>query len=719
MKQRLGIAAALLPDPELLILDEPTNGLDPAGIREVHVLMRSLAGGGLTIIVSSHRLEEIQTVCDHLVIINDGRIRFQGPIDELLTIHTGELVAVPEFPADLSRVAGFAHAAGYTARIDAGQVRIAAPSDWAPRLNAAATGAGINLAGLWTAQRTLADAFFTLTDEASEPASADAARAAVVALPASDPREHRVGGGRVPGVFVSELMKLRRPALLLGGGAVLLGFIALVTVLGLERVTSGSLGQFLRPIVLAELSQPGGLVLGLKRGGPLMGIVVLGIFAAAFGAEYSTGMLRNLLVREPRRLEFLAGKYLALLLFGAAVVLAAAIVSIGVAFAIAPSRGIATGAWTSEAGIAAVWSAIWHLIIAALGFGTLGAALAVILRSPVAALAVGVAWVLPGRGDPRRRVGRRPVLAARSAPAEPGGRGQRVRPDRPDAHHPCRVLGDRRRRHVSALRAPGCRHLGVPEPRRPARRRAARPPTGRRRRRRPIDLGHPLGVMAQRPAAIDAPAQHPGHRRACVRVDERHVQVADDEDHQQPHDVVMHVDGAREAVGGVALPVPEQEPGDVADDHQARHDRGVELLTRVEPALRRGRRADGDAPRDLGEPPPVISVEALQIADGAADNPRAGERDDEHAGRQADRGVDMPGLGHRSRDDALERGDRHQQARAQEHGKRGRQQPVHEALGEREARDARAGLSRSHWTCPPRRRRRSPAAPSSRAAGRR
>jgi ABC-2 type transport system ATP-binding protein len=395
MKQRLGIAAALLPDPELLILDEPTNGLDPAGIREVHLLLEALAGGGMTILVSSHRLEEVQTICDHLVIIDEGRIRFQGPIGDLLETQTPELVAVPEFPADLARVAGLARAGGYAARVEDGQVRIAGPPDWAPRLNAAATRAGINLAALWPSHRTLADAFFAITNDDPDGAPADAAPAPPAPLPASDAREHRVGGGRVPGVFVSELMKLRRPVLLLSGGAVLFGFTALVTVLGLERVTGGSLGQFLRPIVVAELSRPGGLVLGLKRGGPLMGIVVLGIFAAAFGAEYSTGALRNLLVREPRRLEFLGGKYLALLVFGAAVVLATAIVSVAVAFAFAPSRGISTSAWSSAAGMSAVWTAIWHLILAALGFGTLGAALAVILRSPVAALAVGVAWILP------------------------------------------------------------------------------------------------------------------------------------------------------------------------------------------------------------------------------------------------------------------------------------------------------------------------------------
>ena len=78
MKQRLGVAAALLPNPELCILDEPTNGLDPAGIREMRAVMRGLADRGITVFVSSHLLAEIQAVCDHLVMIDSGRIVFQG-----------------------------------------------------------------------------------------------------------------------------------------------------------------------------------------------------------------------------------------------------------------------------------------------------------------------------------------------------------------------------------------------------------------------------------------------------------------------------------------------------------------------------------------------------------------------------------------------------------------------------------------------------------------
>jgi ABC-2 type transport system ATP-binding protein len=84
MKQRLGIAAAMLSDPKLLILDEPTNGLDPNGIREVRDLLQRLAKSGKTIFVSSHLLGELQRICSHLVIIDKGRLRYQGTVDGLM-----------------------------------------------------------------------------------------------------------------------------------------------------------------------------------------------------------------------------------------------------------------------------------------------------------------------------------------------------------------------------------------------------------------------------------------------------------------------------------------------------------------------------------------------------------------------------------------------------------------------------------------------------------
>ena len=84
MKQRLAVASALLKYPELLILDEPANGLDPAGIREMRDLMRSLAEAGVTVLVSSHILAEIQLICDHVTIISRGRRVAAGPVDEVL-----------------------------------------------------------------------------------------------------------------------------------------------------------------------------------------------------------------------------------------------------------------------------------------------------------------------------------------------------------------------------------------------------------------------------------------------------------------------------------------------------------------------------------------------------------------------------------------------------------------------------------------------------------
>ncbi|BEP11980.1 ABC transporter ATP-binding protein [Acidothermaceae bacterium B102] len=84
MRQRLGIAAALLTSPRLLILDEPSNGLDPAGIREIRTLLRRLADDGVTILISSHLLAEVQQVCDEVTIISLGRVVRTGPVAEVL-----------------------------------------------------------------------------------------------------------------------------------------------------------------------------------------------------------------------------------------------------------------------------------------------------------------------------------------------------------------------------------------------------------------------------------------------------------------------------------------------------------------------------------------------------------------------------------------------------------------------------------------------------------
>jgi ABC-type multidrug transport system ATPase subunit len=83
MKQRLGLAAALLHRPELLILDEPTNGLDPAGMREVRDLLRALAEEGVTVFLSSHLLHEVEQVCDRVAVLNRGRIIAKGPVADL------------------------------------------------------------------------------------------------------------------------------------------------------------------------------------------------------------------------------------------------------------------------------------------------------------------------------------------------------------------------------------------------------------------------------------------------------------------------------------------------------------------------------------------------------------------------------------------------------------------------------------------------------------
>ena len=169
MKQRLGIAAAMLASPRLLILDEPTNGLDPAGIVEMRGLIRSFAGDGITVLVSSHLISEIEQICDHVVMIRAGQLVHQGSVGELRATQRPDFVLAPERDADLSLLTGLLQEAGcaVTQRPAEAALLVEAPGLSAADLNRLAARGGITLRQLTESTRSLERAFFALTGTAS------------------------------------------------------------------------------------------------------------------------------------------------------------------------------------------------------------------------------------------------------------------------------------------------------------------------------------------------------------------------------------------------------------------------------------------------------------------------------------------------------------------------------------------------------------------------
>jgi ABC-2 type transport system ATP-binding protein len=165
MKQRLGIAAALLAEPSLLILDEPTNGLDPAGIVEMRSLIRSLADEGMTLFVSSHLLSEIEHICDHVVMIRSGRSVFQGSVAELRGLRSAELVLRPEANGQLGLLAQLISDRGLEVEIEeaTSSVIVAGGGSLAGELNRAAFESGVTLIHLAEREGSLEEAYFALT----------------------------------------------------------------------------------------------------------------------------------------------------------------------------------------------------------------------------------------------------------------------------------------------------------------------------------------------------------------------------------------------------------------------------------------------------------------------------------------------------------------------------------------------------------------------------
>ena len=163
MKQRLGIAAALLPRPELLVLDEPANGLDPAGIIEMRRLLRALCAEGVTIFVSSHLLAEVEQISDWIVVLLDGRLIASGSVDEVLAGGRPTVVVATEEPDGLAVVSAVARRLELPARLVDDRLHIDAGPEMAGLVNRLSMEAGVTLTEIAVRRPTLEDTFLEIT----------------------------------------------------------------------------------------------------------------------------------------------------------------------------------------------------------------------------------------------------------------------------------------------------------------------------------------------------------------------------------------------------------------------------------------------------------------------------------------------------------------------------------------------------------------------------
>ena len=166
MKQRLGVAAALLGDPGLLVLDEPTNGLDPSGMADMRALILELAHSGHTVILSSHLLGEVQEICDRVGVIANGRLLRESAVSRLLGDAVLKVCGTPvdrvvELASDLAGENGF--------RIDGDAVLLDLPPDRAPDVVRTLVAADVAVSSVGPAERTLEEVFFEMTGSSAHP----------------------------------------------------------------------------------------------------------------------------------------------------------------------------------------------------------------------------------------------------------------------------------------------------------------------------------------------------------------------------------------------------------------------------------------------------------------------------------------------------------------------------------------------------------------------
>ena len=318
MSQRLGVAVAMLGDPEILLLDEPVNGLDPEGVLWIRNLMKTLASEGRTILVSSHLMNEMAVTADYLIVIGRGKLITEASTEDVIARSTDKSVRVRTPDAD--RLADLITAAG-------GKVVRGAPAEGAglltvtglqaSRIGELAASASIVLHEL-TPLASLEGAFMELTSGSVE-----------FGAPGQDPVN--AGGGEYPMTTTSPVAPARGPAGPAAGRhagfanllraewtkirsvrstvwtlvifvVVCIGFTALITWL----TETHWYGPKAAPRDLRAIADPVGFILGTGVGLGQLAIGVLGVLVIT--SEYSTGVIRASLLAVPRRLPMLAAK---------------------------------------------------------------------------------------------------------------------------------------------------------------------------------------------------------------------------------------------------------------------------------------------------------------------------------------------------------------------------------------------------------------------------
>jgi ABC-type multidrug transport system ATPase subunit len=160
MKQRLGVASALMGEPDVIVLDEPTNGLDPAGMQDMRRLIVELARGGQTVLLSSHLLDEVQEICDRVGVINNGVLLKESTVSEL---RGGASLAVRGEPVDRAVAIAMGMAGDDGVHLDGDRMLVDLTPDRAPELVRELVAGGVQVHEVRSVERTLEEVFFEMT----------------------------------------------------------------------------------------------------------------------------------------------------------------------------------------------------------------------------------------------------------------------------------------------------------------------------------------------------------------------------------------------------------------------------------------------------------------------------------------------------------------------------------------------------------------------------